>query len=391
MTVSEAAPWRILIVDDEEDVCHTVKEFLEGETVTEEGGPMQVDMLTDFDQALVLLGTRRFDLLILDIRVGSWDRDEEPEEEAGVRTLRAIKQRLFVPVVFYTGLPEHARGVETPLVRVVNKTAGGLTSLLEAVRSIFSTGLPDINRALIRHTESVQRDYMWTFVAENWDTLSDATDRASLAYLLARRLATSLSAPGIHQLIEELGGQTGAPVAEGKVHPAQYYVIPPVKNTPPLAGDLFKGEIQGQDGYWVLLTPSCDIEWNKAERVLLARCSLLTEEEEYEEWRGNPSNNKKGKLEALLGNNRKKKDHPADRYHSLPGALTLPGLVVDFQQLVTLPCGGLDELERLASIDSPFAESLLARFTRYFGRLGTPDLDMDHVFARLETRHDEQR
>ena len=378
MTLSEAAPWRILIVDDEEDVCRTVKEFLEGETVTEEGGPMQVDTLTDFDQALLLLESRRFDLLILDIRVGSWDRGEYPEEEAGVQTLRAIKQKLFVPVVFYTGLPEHARGAEAPLVRVVSKTAGGLSSLLEAVRAIFST-------------ENVQRDYMWTFVAENWDTLNDATDRVSLAYILARRLATSLSAPGIRKLIEELGGQTAAPVAEGKVHPAQYYVIPPVKSTPPLAGDLFKGEIQDQDGYWVLLTPSCDLEWNKAERVLLAWCSLLTEEEEYIEWRENPSNNKKGKLEALLSNNRKRKDHPADRYHYLPGALTLPGLIVDFQRLVTLPCGGLDELERLASIDSPFAESLLARFTRYFGRLGTPDLDVDHMFSRLETRHDERR
>ena len=42
-------------------------------------------------------------------------------------------------------------------------------------------------------------------------------------------------------------------------------------------------------------------------------------------------------------------------------------------------------LERLASLDSPFAEALLARFTRYFGRLGTPDLDMTVLLQRLRT------
>ncbi len=383
----EAAPWQLLIVDDEPDVCREVKEFLEQETITEEGEPVHVETLTDFNQALHLLETRRFDLLILDIRVGSWDKSEDPDEEAGVRTLQAIKQKLFVPIVFYTGLPEHARGVEAPLVRVVTKTAGGLTSLLGAVRAIFSTGLPDVNRALVRHMENVQRDYMWTFVAENWDTLGEMRDKAGLAYLLARRLAASFSTPGISQLIEKLGGQAGVVVAEGKVHPAQYYVMPPVKNAPPVAGALFKGRAQDQDqdGYWVLLTPSCDMEWNKAERVLLAHCSLLSEEEEYIEWRQSSSNNKKDKLEALLRNNRKKSGYQADRYHSLPGALDLPDLLVDFQYLITLPCGGLEDLEHLASVDSPFVESLLARFTRYFGRLGTPDLDIEQIFSRLES------
>jgi hypothetical protein len=42
-------------------------------------------------------------------------------------------------------------------------------------------------------------------------------------------------------------------------------------------------------------------------------------------------------------------------------------------------------LERLASLDSSFAEALLARFTRYFGRLGTPDLDVAVLLQRLRT------
>jgi hypothetical protein len=43
----------------------------------------------------------------------------------------------------------------------------------------------------------------------------------------------------------------------------------------------------------------------------------------------------------------------------------------------------MDSLNRLASLDSPFAEALLARFVRYFGRLGTPDLNTEVILSRL--------
>ena len=60
-------------------------------------------------------------------------------------------------------------------------------------------------------------------------------------------------------------------------------------------------------------------------------------------------------------------------------------LVVDFQQLVTLPIAQMTSLRRLASLDSPFAEALLARFGHYFGRLGTPDLDLEVIISRLRS------
>jgi hypothetical protein len=37
----------------------------------------------------------------------------------------------------------------------------------------------------------------------------------------------------------------------------------------------------------------------------------------------------------------------------------------------------------LCLLDSPFAEALLARFSRYFGRLGMPDLDVAVLLQRL--------
>jgi CheY-like chemotaxis protein len=376
--MADALTWQALFVDDDAEVCDQVKEYLEGETITDPDERLQIETLTDFADALEALKTRRFDLLILDVRL------QAVGEDAGVTTLEAIQQRCFVPVVFYTGLPHVVQDLETPLIRVVEKTRG-LPHLLETVRSVFATRLPAVNRALVRHLETVQRDYMWEFVAMHWEQFGDTPDRTALAYLLARRLAMSLSGPGIWQLVQDLGDSTGTAAVEGQVHPMQYYVMPPLEPGP-LASDLYQGQIEEQTGYWVLLTPSCDLVAGreKAEWVLLARCIALTEQVEYQKWRAGlskPFKKADTKLRALLQNNRR--NGQPERFYFLPGALTLPDLLVDFQQLVTLPRDQMASLGRLASLDSPFADALMARFARYFGRIGSPDLDVERVLARL--------
>lgn len=294
-----------------------------------------------------------------------------------------IQQRRFIPVIFYTALPNLVQHLETSIIQVIEKTED-FAHLLAAVKKIFDTPLPTVNRALIKHLETVQRDYMWEFVAKHGAEFIDTSDRIALAYLLARRLAMSLSGSGIQQLSQDLGDSTEFSLDEERVHPMQYYVIPPVE-TSPLTGDLYRVRIGQQDKYWVLLTPSCDIVNEKAKWVLMAPCALLTEEHEYQDWHNSPSQTKKRRLESLLSNNRRNGGHQAERFYFLPGALDLPDMVVDFQQVVTLPRVQMESLDRVASLDSPFAEALLARFTRYFGRLGTPNLDIDFVINKLQT------
>lgn len=383
--MSSPTTWRILMVDDDATTCDLVKEYLEGESLVDPQDNVEVEALTEFDAALETLETRRFDVLILDIRLQA--RGETPEQEAGVVALEAIRGRRFVPVVFYTGLPQLVRHLQSPLIQVVEKTTN-LPSLLEAVQGVFASRLPIVNRALLHHMEAVQRDYMWNFVAQNWEQLGNTPDRTALAYLLARRLAISLSGPGIWQLARELGDPIGAAAIEGRVHPMQYYIVPPVESAP-LAGDLYHGTISNREGYWVLLTPSCDLVSGreKAEWVLFGHCVPLAEQAEYQNWNGSlphPSSNARKALDSLLSNNRK--DSQPERFHFLPGALRLPDLLVDFQQVEALSRTSMSNLQRLASLDSPFAEAMLSRFIRYFGRLGTPDLDLDVEVARLQSR-----
>src|SRR5690348_10786410 len=111
--------WQLLLVDDEEDICQQVKDFFEGESITDEDDSVKITTLTDFNEALEILEHRRFDLVILDVRLES---NELQKEEAGISTLEAIKQKRFIPIVFYTGVAHLVRSLETPLIKVVEKT-----------------------------------------------------------------------------------------------------------------------------------------------------------------------------------------------------------------------------------------------------------------------------
>ena len=388
--MKEDLVWRILFVDDDEDICKQVKEYLEGEKTTGDG-TCQVETEQDFALSMEHLGKGKFDMIILDVRLGS--KEEKEGEDPGIDILAEIKRTRFIPVLFYTGLPSLVRDIKSPIVRVREKTEG-LESLLESINEIIETKLPMVNRAISRHVEEVQRKYMWDFVEKNWDLFGDSPDRGSLSFLLARRLAVSLTDSNIRKFALELGGMVDTDDDESEfVMPMRYYLRPPVELSY-LAGDLFFGTIGDRVGHWVLLTPSCDMVDGRVniDRVVLSGCVLLTDQVEFEKWEKgfpDPSKTAEKNLNALMTNNRKNGQQPM-RHHFLPAALDIPDLVVDFLDLKVILFDGLAELDRKASLDSPFAEELISRFTTYMGRIGSPDFDADAEIKRLKAEIEER-
>jgi len=376
--------WSLLIIDDDKESSEPVEKYLNGLVVTDEGGKLRIHCERDFNKALDELESNYYDLLVLDVRLGP--HDEQRDEEAGIQTLNLIKQRRFLPVIFYTALPYKVRHLETSLIRVVEKTEG-VPKILEEIKGIFKTKIPFINRAFMRHLEEVQRYYMWDFVAANWGVIGDTEDKSCLAYLMARRLARSLDSPGVKRFAEKIGGYTEVWWGDENVHPMRYYIMPPISEKPG-TGDIFEFKKNGEKEYMVLLTPSCDI-WSKADRVLFVKCLLLSKEDECIKFKADTENKSKlKKLECLLKDNRE--NTQPERFKYLPGVLYLPDIVVDFQQLVTLSKEEYEnkvrekECIRVASLDSPYSEAILNRFVRYFGRLGTPDLNIDLLIDRLK-------
>jgi CheY-like chemotaxis protein len=371
-------PPQILHVDDDREALDDVRDFLQGEEIPGWGTP-KVTGIQSFDDALAVLEARRFDLMVLDVRLGGHEEQEvPPEPEEGARTLEQVKQRRFLPVIFWTGLPAKVEHLASPLIHVLEK--GDLDALIETMRELFATRLPALNRALRHLIEDEQRRYMWEFVAEHWEDLRANGDDMALAYLLVRRLGRSLSGPGIERVAAELG-QAGPPPPANKIHAAEMYIVPPLQNTEPGVADLFceRSEEHG-DLWWLVVTPSCDLEQDNVEWVVLAACAPLGDDPRLQKWRESESAASKDKLRGLLDH---KTGGQADRNLYLPRAPTIPDLVADFQRLRSVTRDELDEMERVASLVSPFAEAAVSRFTRYFGRVGTDDLDVDAIMVRL--------
>ncbi|QDU47592.1 hypothetical protein Mal52_61270 [Symmachiella dynata] len=367
--------WRVLIVDDSQG--DDVSELLSVEGVFPDA-LAECRICDQFDQAFSVLDSQRVDLVVLDLR----DDSIELEDESilpGLQVYEQIRERRFVPVIFFTAYPQKVDDISNPFVRVVSRDSP--RDLRVAVQALFSTKLPQ----LLRHLNEELRIYMWEFVDHHWTDMNRSNEQTDISMLLARRLASTLSRESIRRFLTDHGQAAPTPNDLSVVHPMEMYVIPP-NNPELLAGDLLFLTVSEKEEYWIVLTPSCDFEQGKAHQTLLAKCGLLSEQTEFKDYsdsihkKEDPSNNVLKKLKSLIGDNR---SGQRERYRFLAGTFRFPDLVVDFQALKQVPTEKLSLDNRVASLDSPFAESMLAGFSRYYGRLGTPNLDVDLVMSRL--------
>lgn len=370
--------WRILIVDDQ--IADEIKEIIQGNKAVELPDSIICVSCEKFSDALEHLKKERFDLVILDLKD---DGVPEAETLAGENVFEELKQCRFIPVIFHTGFPYKVRGLASPYVKVVTKSEWG--SLRSTIKEVFDTKLPK----LIRHIEEEQRRFMWESAQKIWTDDLDKSNPADLVYLLARRLANSLSSDVVRSFLEvDAAGE--APKSD-KVHAVELYVYPPLSKHF-LFGDLFKKNIDDGIEYFIALTPSCDHAQKNAEFVLLAKCQYLSNTNPGKSAKASTiageaiSNSAADSLTKYIRDN----SSPADRYKYLPGTSFLPDLLVDLQDIRTIKTlalnPGEDGYERIASLDSPFAESLQAKMARYLGRIGTPDIDADLALNRFKKR-----
>ena len=375
--------WRVLVVDDEPEVGTTISGLLESYVSASDSRPIITRFEESFDKAIELLVSETFDILVLDIRDES---GAAPSDEAGIDVFDEIRRRRFIPIIFYTALPNASISVSSaPFVQTVSKIAEDpILDMEEAVENVISSGLPRLLQSVSSHLADVERIFMAEFVEQNWSDLADRPE--DMAYLLSRRLAVSFDEEA-ESLAKELG-QAEEAVPENAIHPTRYYVQPPHSGYK--MGDLVAMTELTEEGVeterlYVVLTPSCDLVFRsgdmKVDSVVLVRCFLLDNFKEYRDWARAPSANKEKPLRKLLTSRPKGQE---DRYRFLPAAWNVPDCVVDLQSVTSISCEELEHCRKIASLDSPFAEALSYQFNRYIGRVGVPDLDIDGVLRRLQ-------
>ncbi len=372
----------LLVIEDEADLAEELAEMLREDL--EHLGTIQPEIELDFDRAERRLETESFDIVVLDVNLkrSGAGRGEDPNR--GRDLYQRIAAVRWVPVVFCTAYPERVRELESPpLVQVVNKSH--LSEVVQAVEAGITCGVPAVTRALETQLQRHLRNFLRDVVAPRWAEMEDA-DRAEIGYVLVNRLSAWLKEQAVIELRGYLGTTDGTAV--GTAAAARVYLYPPVTSHL-TATDL----VVDPDGcWWLVLTPACDLYEDppsaarprtaKAEYVRVARADIAEESPVVAAFlQGQADRNK---LDAVFRTD-------SNRFMYLPHYLTVPDLLVDFENVKSIPLGEARAWQRVATLDSPYAEAALAAHSRAVGRIGTPDISADRVKAELRAQAQRRR
>lgn len=370
---------KVLLIDDNEKIRADYTKLLLGEKIS--GYEIVKVESGDFHEGIDKLKEAHFDIVVLDLCKG----DPNPEsEKVGEEILSEIQKTAFVPVIFFTGLPKHVEGLVSEIIKVCSKgdAFGGLMSQIEA---ILATDYLKLKSQIVQVTNESVRSFFWDFVHPNKGLISSVKDEVSLSYLLLRRLSKTLSKDQIRNFIQD------DKLKEELAHPMEFYIYPPIPGEFEM-GDIVRNKESQEVS--VILTPSCDLvkrkgKPRKAEMILLIKTFSFEENvdvkkyvklRDSEERDENSLEKSKAKIKEWMRNNQGGKD----RFFFLPETAFIDSRLIDFQHKVLTEFSTLqDEFEVVARLDDPFAQSVSSSFTRYYNRIGFPDLDVDYEFDQL--------
>ncbi|MER5364409.1 hypothetical protein [Streptomyces sp. NPDC002722] len=372
------AVYRVLIVEDEVDIAEELSEMLVEEL--SDLGRLDIHVENDFDEAERLLESQAFDLVVLDVRDATRGGSPAHPNLQGRELYDRIAKTRWVPVVFCTGLAEQVSDLaKPPLIQVVPKNR--LDDAVTAIRDGLESGVPALTRHITALVDEHVRGFLRDEIATNWNRL-EAVDRSQIAPALVHRLAAWLKENAVEALGAALGSSEDRVM--GHASTARMYLMPPVTKHV-TAADVLR---DSQDGWWVVLTPACDLYEDlpsggnraaKAEYVRLAKAVPLSEAPLMARWvkAGSPGKGRErnAALEMFRGN--------SARYRILPKYLDIPDLLVDFEIVQSVPLAEVRSWTRVATLDSPFAEAMLTSHGHTVARIGTPDVDFENIKQSL--------
>jgi len=371
---------KLLLIDDDEKIRSDYTELLKDEKI--KGIPVTKVSSGNFEECKAMLKEEHYDIVVLDLCEG----DPSPEsKKLGNNVLDEIKATAFVPVIFFTGLPQYVEELKSEIVRVCSK-GDAFDGLIKEIEEIIDSGYLDLKSQIISITNEAIRSFFWDFVQPQKDMITSIKDNVSLSYLLMRRLAKMLSKEKIASLIND--DRLNIELA----HPMEFYVYPP------LGGEYETGDIiihNDSRNVFVILTPSCDLidrpkHGRKADMIFLVEAKEFRGYNDFTELekllakkeRDNDENSSikklKGNIKTWMKNNR------GDRYFFLPETPFIKASILDFQYKSIITYKKLtSDYHSLAKLDDPFSQAMQSAFTRYYNRVGFPDLDIDYSIASI--------
>ena len=362
----------LLIVEDNKNQIKLYEDTID-EFNTNSDTKIEIKFGNSLEDGLQQIRNNDFDAAIIDLRLGVGD-----VEGKGKELIKEIKSNLRFPVFVLTGYPgdlDEDLRIPNVFYKVYEQTKKDTIEVLEEMTDIYKTGITKImgRKGIIENT---LQEVFWENIAasmEYWKTEIEDESKI-IEKILSRHILAHLSER--LKLTEEGEFET--------YHPAEVYIMPPIKEEF-FIGDILKRE--NDTKYYIILTPACDMVLRKrkdgepyrnADKIIIVRLIEFSKFPEVSDYISAQSNTKKKEVEKYIKNTKK------ERYHFLPPfGSRIPGFLIDFQDISRINPKELTTYDRVASVDEPFLKDIIARFTSYYARQGSPDLDMGIILKKL--------
>lgn len=315
----------------------------------------------DIDTAHEMLRTRKIDCGIFDLRLPKSSHLLSDANE-GNSLLSEVLNSHPIPIAvvsgFLTELGEQFGAPIKTFSKDVDQRSGVLPWLCSHAELIKILG--EAQNKIQSETSNLFHKSIW----KRWQNRT-STDSEVLERAITRQIVAHLS--------EML---TISPESEGLL-PEEFYVAPPIR-TNLHTGDLLALE----EGVFVVLTPRCNMANNSLPPyILLAKC-----DDGHNDWESiitglapgaskTKSDKAKDKLKALSTQEFQISSH------FLPPLGDEGPWLVNFKHVITHPSSDVENLleHRFASIAPHYIPNLVQRFSSYMGRIGQPDLSIEHL------------
>lgn len=362
---------KLLIVEDDSNVIATYTRDIDSYNKTNGNLKIKETILSNKEQALDMLknSDNIFDGAVIDLDL----KKSGGSDSSGNEVIREVKNNLRFPVFVISGTSHNIDPLlseETSFFKVRDRDDE--FDFIEEIVAIYDTGITEIlNRK--GTIENYINEIFWNHLSSSLDLWSNDIKRSP------EEKQKSLLRYTLLHLQEYLDINSSGNLE--KYHPAEFLITKPIKP------NLFTGDIlkTKQNKRCIVLTPACDIDLKngkrKADKILTIN---IIDPSEIDSEFSNPemSGGKKAKITQILNNSN-------PRYHCIPSSKGFNIGIIDFQDKYTIDSVSLDKdikdlkIERISTISHPFLKDIIARYSNYYSRQGSPDFDKDELFNSL--------
>ncbi len=355
---------RLLIVEDDQATLQMYHDNIEAYSRAA-GIEITPDIKGNLNDAKEALKSPDYDAAIVDLKLSS-----DKIELEGKEIVDEINQNLRFPLFIVSGSIGQIETEENAFFKKRSRD-DDFREVLKEITDIYNTGITRIlgNKGDIN-------DYLnkifWNHLSTSLDVWINDGDRDKDEKYKSLLRYTLLHIQEYLELTEESDFEA--------YHPAEIYITPPIKARP-FTGDIVMDKKNSEKH--IILTPSCDMAQGKARDILLVRIES-TNHGLFNEKINVIKKNKVSKdvldeaeetVKRLITNSF------SNKYHYLPSYKDINAGLINFQKLRTLRLKEFEEnFNIIASINSSFTKDIVARFSYYYSRQGSPDFNVEEIF-----------